>query len=44
MRAEGVTFIVATHNLEIVHATPSKIFLKGGRTVKDSTGQSALHD
>lgn len=44
MRAEGVTFIVATHNLEIVQATPSKIFLKGGRTVKESTGQSALHD
>lgn len=39
MRTEAVTFIVATHNPEIVLSTPSKIFLKGGRTVKDSTGQ-----
>ena len=39
MRSEGVTFIVATHNPEVVHAAPSKIFLKGGRTVKDSTWQ-----
>jgi putative ABC transport system ATP-binding protein len=33
---EGVTFIVATHNQEIVEATASKVFLKGGRIVNDS--------
>jgi len=40
MKTEGVTFIVATHNPEIVQATPSKIFLKAGRSVKDSILQS----
>lgn len=44
MRAEAVTFIVATHNPEIVDANPSKIFLKGGRIVKASAGQSTLPD
>ena len=42
--AEGVTFIVATHNQEIVQATASKIFLKGGRIVNDSSTSSALGD
>jgi len=40
--AEGVTFIVATHNQEIVQATASKVFLKGGRIVNDSSTSSAL--
>jgi len=42
--AEGVTFIVATHNQEIVQATASKVFLKGGRIVNDSSTSSALGD
>jgi len=42
MIAEGVTFIVATHNQEIVQATASKVFLKGGRIVNDSSTSSAL--
>ncbi len=32
MRADGVTFIVATHNLEIVQGTPHRLFLKAGQT------------
>ena len=44
MIAEGVTFIVATHNQEIVQATASKVFLKGGRIVNDSSTSSALGD
>jgi len=40
MKEEGVTFIVATHNPEIVQATPSKIFLKGGQALKDSIPNS----
>jgi ABC-type lipoprotein export system ATPase subunit len=35
MKEEGVTFIVATHNPEIVQAASSKMFLKSGRGVKD---------
>jgi putative ABC transport system ATP-binding protein len=35
MEEEGVTFIVATHNPEIVQAARSKMFLKSGRSVKD---------
>src|SRR5437899_208953 len=31
VRKEGVTFIIATHNLEIIQAAPSKIFLKTGK-------------
>jgi ABC-type lipoprotein export system ATPase subunit len=42
--AEGVTFIIATHNQEIVQATASKVFLKGGRIVNDSGTSSALGD
>jgi ABC-type lipoprotein export system ATPase subunit len=42
--AEGVTFIVATHNQEIVQATASNVFLKGGRIVNDSSTSSALGD
>jgi putative ABC transport system ATP-binding protein len=30
MRADGVTFIIATHNLEIVQGTSSRLFLKAG--------------
>ncbi len=33
VREEGATFVVATHNLEIVNEAPSKIFLKSGRIV-----------
>jgi len=35
MRADGVTFIIATHNLEIVQETPSRLFLKAGRVATD---------
>jgi putative ABC transport system ATP-binding protein len=35
MKEEGVTFIVATHNPEIVQGASSKMFLKSGRGVKD---------
>jgi putative ABC transport system ATP-binding protein len=42
--AEGVTFIVATHNQEIVQATASNVFLKGGRIVNDSSTSSAHGD
>jgi ABC-type lipoprotein export system ATPase subunit len=37
MRVDGVTFIIATHNLEIVQETPSRLFLKGGRVATDFT-------
>jgi len=40
--AEGVTFIVATHNQEIVQSTASKVCLKGGRIVNDSSTSSVL--
>ena len=40
MRTAGVTFIVATHNPEIVNAASSRIFLKSGRSIEDSTLQS----
>ena len=36
MKVEGATFIIATHNPEIVQATPSQLFLRGGRIEKDS--------
>lgn len=32
---EGVTFIIATHNQEIVQEAPSRIFLKAGRVSED---------
>ena len=40
MRTAGVTFIVATHNPEIVNAASSRIFLKSGRSIEDSILQS----
>jgi putative ABC transport system ATP-binding protein len=40
MRVDGVTFIIATHNLEIVQETPSRLFLKGGRVATDFTSHS----
>lgn len=43
-RDEGVTFIVATHNLEIVRNTKSKILLKAGRLAKDSVPPSEFDD
>jgi putative ABC transport system ATP-binding protein len=43
-RDEGVTFIVATHNLEIVRNTKSKILLKAGRLAEDSAPPSELDD
>jgi putative ABC transport system ATP-binding protein len=35
IRADGVTFIIATHNLEIVQGTPSRLFLNAGRVAAD---------
>ena len=35
IKAECVTFIIATHNLEIVQETPSRLFLKAGRVAAD---------
>ncbi len=43
-RDEGVTFIVATHNLEIVRNTKSKILLKAGRLAEDSVPPSEFDD
>jgi putative ABC transport system ATP-binding protein len=43
-RDEGVTFIVATHNLEIVARAKSKIFLRAGRLADDSAPASELDD
>ena len=40
MRADGVTFIIATHNLEIVQETPSRLFLKAGRVATDFISHS----
>ncbi len=39
-RADGVTFIIATHNLEIVQETPSRLFLKAGRAATDFVSHS----
>jgi ABC-type lipoprotein export system ATPase subunit len=33
VQGEGATCVVATHNLEIVHEAPFKVFLKSGRIV-----------
>ncbi len=33
IQREGATCVVATHNLDIVHEAPSKVFLKSGRIV-----------
>ena len=35
-KEEGVTFIVATHNPEIVQAASSKMFLKSGREMQEN--------
>jgi len=40
IREEGVTFIIATHNLEIVQGTPSRLFLKAGQVATDFMPQS----
>jgi putative ABC transport system ATP-binding protein len=40
MRADGVTFIIATHNLEIVQEIPSRLFLKAGRVATDFISHS----
>jgi putative ABC transport system ATP-binding protein len=40
MDADGVTFIVATHNLEIVQGTASRLFLKAGRIATDFISHS----
>jgi putative ABC transport system ATP-binding protein len=39
-RDEEITFVVATHNLEIVRKSKSKIFLKAGRLAVDSASPS----
>jgi putative ABC transport system ATP-binding protein len=33
IQGEGATCVVATHNLDIVHEAPSKVYLKSGRIV-----------
>jgi ABC-type lipoprotein export system ATPase subunit len=40
VRADRVTFIIATHNLEIVQETPSRLFLKAGRVATDFISHS----
>jgi putative ABC transport system ATP-binding protein len=40
MRAEGVTFVIATHNLEIVQETSSRLLLKAGRIATDFISHS----
>jgi len=40
IRGEGVTFVIATHNLEIVQGTPSRLFLKAGRLASNFISQS----
>jgi len=40
IRADGVTFIIATHNLEIVQETPSRLFLKAGQIATDLISHS----
>ncbi len=40
MRADGVTFIIATHNLEIVQQTQSRLFLKAGQVATDFISHS----
>lgn len=35
MHNDGVTFVIATHNVDIVRGTPSRLFLKAGRAVAD---------
>ena len=40
MHKDGVTFVVATHNLDIVRGTASRLFLKAGRTASDALTNS----
>src|SRR5467141_347369 len=40
IRDDPVTFIIATHNLEIVQETPSRLFLKAGRVVAEFISHS----
>ena len=40
MHSEGVTFVVATHNLDIVRGTSSRLFLKAGRAAADVLANS----
>src|SRR5216683_7275167 len=39
-KADGVTFIIATHNLEIVQEMRSRLFLKAGRVATDFMSHS----
>jgi putative ABC transport system ATP-binding protein len=39
-RDEGVTFVIATHNLEIVQGTPSRLYLRAGRVATDFASQA----
>jgi putative ABC transport system ATP-binding protein len=40
IRAEGVTFVIATHNLEIVQEPSSRLLLKAGRIATDFISHS----
>lgn len=40
IKADGVTFVITTHNLEIVQETPSRLFLQGGRVAADFISHS----
>ena len=40
IKADGVTFVITTHNLEIVQETPSRLFLQGGRVAPDFISHS----
>ena len=40
IKADGVTFVIATHNLEIVQEAPSRLFLKAGRVTTDFISHS----
>ena len=40
MHNDGVTFIIATHNQEIVGGAPSRLFLNRGRTATDPSSNS----
>jgi putative ABC transport system ATP-binding protein len=40
MQNDGVTFVVATHNLDIVRGTPARLFLKAGKATADVLSNS----
>jgi putative ABC transport system ATP-binding protein len=40
MSNDGVTFVVATHNLDIVQGTSSRLFLKAGKAAADVLSNS----